>query len=158
MPPPSQMPLGCWQRRLIIQSRLWTSKSIHRTSDLSESTAPAYSCYLCIGFFILFSKKTPYNILILRNEPWQLNDRPDGIWFCDDMSETTPLKKGLGTTFGEKRQNGSWTVKVELFQIEKGFTIFASFGVFLLKNPYFLQVLNWGKSVKNALLTKITKN
>ena len=57
MPPPSQMPLVCWQRRLIIQSRLWTSKSIHRTSDLSESTAHAYSCYLCIGFFILFSKK-----------------------------------------------------------------------------------------------------
>ena len=26
---------------------------------------------------------------------------------CDDESETTPLKKGLGTTFGEKRQNGS---------------------------------------------------
>ena len=34
----------------------------------------------------------------------------------------------------------------------------ASFGVFLLKNPYFLQVLNWGKSVKNPLLTKTTKN
>ena len=106
MPPPSQMPLVCWQRRLIIQSRLWISKSIHRTSDLSESSAPAYSCYLCIGFFILFSKKTLYNILILRKEPWQLNDRPNGIWFCDDMSETTPLKKRLGTTFGEKRQNG----------------------------------------------------
>ena len=158
MPPPSQMPLVCWQRRLIIQSRLWISKSIHRTSDLSESTAPAYSCYLCIGFFILFSKKTLYNILILRNEPWQLNDRPDGIWFCDDTSETTPLKKGLGTTFGEKRQNGSWTVKVELFQIEKVLTMSASFGVFLLKNPYFLQVLNWGKLLKNALLTKTTKN
>ena len=146
------MPLVCWQRRLIIQSRLWTSKSIHRTSDLSESTAPAYSCYLCIGFFILFSKKTLYNILILRNEPWQLNDRPDGIWFCDDTSETTPLKKGLGTTFGEKRQNGSWTVKVELFQIEKGFTMSASFGVFLFKNSHFLQVLSWGKLLKNALL------
>ena len=158
MPPPSQMPLVCWQRRLIIQSRLWTSKSIHRTSDLSESTAPAYSCYLCIGFFILFSKKTLYNILILRNEPWQLNDRPDGIWFCDDTSKATPLTKGLGTTFGEKRQNGSWTVKVELFQIEKGFTISASFGAFLLKNPYFLQVLNWEKLLKNALLTKTTKN
>ena len=158
MPPPSQMPLVCWQRRLIIQSRLWTSKSIHRTSDLSESSAPACSCYLCIGFFILFSKKILYNILILRKEPWQLNDRPDGIWFCDDTSETTPLKKGLGTTFGEKRQNGSWTVKVELFQIEKVLTMSASFGVFLLKNPYFLQVLNWGKSVKNALLAKITKN
>ena len=26
---------------------------------------------------------------------------------CDDESETTPLKKGLGTTFGEKQQNGS---------------------------------------------------
>ena len=138
MPPPSQMPLVCWQRRLIIQSRLWISKSIHRTSDLSESSAPVYSCYLCIGFFILFSKKTLYNILILRKAPWQLNDRPNGIWFCDDMSETTPLKKGLGTTFGEKRQNGSWAVKVELFQIEKGFTMSASFGVFLLKNPYIL--------------------
>jgi hypothetical protein len=52
MPPPSQMPLVCWQRRLIIQSCLWISKSIHRTSDLSESTAPAYSCYLCIDFFV----------------------------------------------------------------------------------------------------------
>ena len=34
----------------------------------------------------------------------------------------------------------------------------ASFGVFMLKSPYFLQVLNRGKSLKNALLTKIIKN
>ena len=152
------MPLVCWQRRLIIQSRLWTSKSIHRTSDLSESTSPAYSCYLCFGFFILSSKKPQYNILILRKEPWQLNDRPNGIWFCDDMSETTPLKKGLGTTFGEKRQNGSWAVKVELFQIEKVLMMSASFGVFLFKNSHFLQVLSWGKLLKNALLTKTKKS
>ena len=121
MPPPSQMPLVCWQRRLIIQSRLWTSKSIHRTSDLSESTAPAYSCYLCIGFFILFSKKTLYNILILRKEPWQLNDRPNGIWFCDDTSETTPLKKGLGTTFGEERQKWLLSCKSRTFSNRKRF-------------------------------------
>ena len=34
----------------------------------------------------------------------------------------------------------------------------ASFGVFLLKIPYFSQVLNCEKSVKNALLTKTRKN
>ena len=34
----------------------------------------------------------------------------------------------------------------------------ASFGVFLLKNPYFLQVLNCEKSLKNALLKKHKKN
>ena len=34
----------------------------------------------------------------------------------------------------------------------------ASFGVFLLKIPYFSQVLNCEKSVKNALLTKDKKN
>ena len=37
--------------------RLWISKSIHRTSDLSESNAPAYSCYLCIGFFYFVFKE-----------------------------------------------------------------------------------------------------
>ena len=73
------------------------------------------------------------------------------------MSETTPLRKGLGTTFGEKRQNGSWAVKVELFQIEKVLMMSASFGVFIFKNPHFLQVLNWEKLLKNALLTKHKK-
>ena len=67
--------------------RLWISKSIHRTSNLSESSAPACSCYLCIGFFILSSKKDTYiyNNLILRKAPWQLNSRPMKIRFCHDL-------------------------------------------------------------------------
>ena len=48
--------------------------------------------------------------------------------------------------------------KSVLFRTEKVLTMCASFGVFLLKNPYFLQVLNYEKSVKNALLTKVKKN
>ena len=67
-------------------------------------------------------------------------------------------EKGVRNDIWAERQNGSWTVKVELFQIEKGFTMSASFGVFLFKSLYFLRVLNWKKSVKNALLTKTTKN
>lgn len=74
------------------QSRLWNSKPLHRTSFWSESKTPADFWYLCVSAF-LFCRL-------------QLNDRLNGIWFCDDsflgkQSETTPLKKQ-----GQERHSG----------------------------------------------------
>lgn len=50
---------------------------------------------------------------------WQLNDRPNGIWFCDDLSLSESERnnaswQGAGTTFGQNgrkdRNNGSGDV------------------------------------------------
>ena len=48
--------------------------------------------------------------------------------------------------------------KSRTFLNRKGFDDVRIVGVFLFKNPHFLQVLNWGKLAKNALFTKTTKN
>lgn len=74
------------------QSRLWISKPLHRTSFWSERKTPADFWCLCVSAF-LFCRL-------------QLNDRLNGIWFCDDsflgkQSETTPLKKQ-----GQERHSG----------------------------------------------------
>ena len=69
----------------------WISKPLHRTSFWSESKAPADFWCLCNGF--LFCRL-------------QLNDRPNGIWFCDDIflteseQDNAAEKAGAGTTFG----------------------------------------------------------
>ena len=58
--------------------------ALHRTSDLSESRAPAYSCYLCIEFFILFSKK---DTIIQHSEfKWRHLDNWMTVWMGYDFA------------------------------------------------------------------------
>ena len=93
---------------------------------------------------------------------WKLNDRPNGIWLCDDLPVGSERGNAVVRFRGrndirEKRQKGSWAVKVGIYPIEKTSTMYASFEAFLSGKLHFLQVLNCENSVKNVSLAKAKK-
>ena len=79
----------CWREQEESRTRLWIFRADYIEHHFEARVMlPPISDALCNRLFLFFYIR-------------QLNDRPNGIWLCDDMSEATPgWESRAGTTFG----------------------------------------------------------
>lgn len=83
----------------------------------------------------------------------QLNDRPNGIWFCDDMSETTPLKnRGRNDIRVERCISYVTLLRVET-RLSQGYSdLYISFWMLLYGSPNFDRIMRYIGLMRTACL------